>query len=337
MMKEEKFLYHSFPRRGRNTPSEIEKGVTIFKSIAEKGLLLTPEIKEWRELRRDTSGKDRPSEPWRLIQKSISFTMLEPSELIRLNLSESFGHFALEFEIATLRKLGAIPVFYLPKATEEHAGLEWVAACLLARLGEIQILLARLAEIEEGAKKAPVKAEHIPLGKNKYVEKYLRCTYGGAEDLINFLRLPADKSKESAQSISTLSAALRALSGFFYQTEDLTRTDYLYYYQQREWRIIANMMELNQKDSGYIKLTHELKELEKNELIEIDSEFFEVKEQYHTGTYRRVDQCQFFPEFGGKRIIQHARRVIVPEKAIVEISKILEGIAPLEVVALEKL
>jgi len=55
-----------------------------------------------------------------------------------------FGHFALEFDVQTMRQLGGIPVFYFPRASQDDVGLESVAASLICRIGEIQILLNRL-------------------------------------------------------------------------------------------------------------------------------------------------------------------------------------------------
>lgn len=44
----ERFFYHSFPRRGRSTDSEIEKGCKILSLIGEAGLVLAPEIVKWK-------------------------------------------------------------------------------------------------------------------------------------------------------------------------------------------------------------------------------------------------------------------------------------------------
>ncbi len=316
----ERYFYHSFPRRGADDLTlDVKKGLAILRSMTKSGLLLTPEITEWREPLSDGTL----SKPWKVIQKRCCFTELSPFELIEH--SKVFGCFALEFEIKTLRQLGGIPVFYLPRASEEDTGLESLAASLLARLGEIQVLLNRLADLEELVGKTNNKKEILSVKKSAQVLGPTRCTVGGAEDLIAFLR--AD-----AQPIQILRNALRAWSSFFYPAEDLTYTDLLGYYRQREWRIIANMSKSGQE------LNRPLEELEKEKLLELDPDFFDCELEFHSGIYKRVDQCVIFSELHGKPIIKYVRRVIVPSPVTSEVSRFLETIedAP-EVVALETL
>src|SRR5262245_56796620 len=112
-MSNERFFYHSFPRR----PSV--NGLSILRSIIERGLLLTPEKFEFREPLDDGSS----SAPASIFQKRICFTELSPNELPAH--SKLFGTFALEFDINTLRAMGAIPVFYVPLhfKADGHEGL----------------------------------------------------------------------------------------------------------------------------------------------------------------------------------------------------------------------
>lgn len=294
---EERFFYHNFPRRYKdNKLAYIEKGLSILSSIKKSGFVLTPEITEWAE----PLSNGTHSKPWKVAQKRCCFTELAPSEVV--NHSEMFGKFALEIEISVFRQLGGIPVFYLPRPSEEDKGLESLASALLSRIGEIQVLLNRLGELEELVKNTPDKNQILTLVKNTKVLGSIQCSIGGAESLISYLSY-------GSQPITILRNALRALSGFFYPTEDLHYTGALAYYRQREWRIIANMSKLGKE------LTRNPTAEEKERLIKVDNEFFNREIELHTGKYKQVDQCQIFDSLEGKPIIEFVRRVIVPSKA----------------------
>lgn len=318
MSKPESYFYHSFPRRFTKDPaSELDKGLEVLSSIIASGFLLTPEITEWREPRDDGSL----GEPWKIIQKTCCFTELSPNELPKH--SVQFGKFSVEFEVQTFRELGGIPVFYLPRATAEDRGLESLAASLMARSGEIQILLNRLAEIANLVSTSEDKSQLLVLQKNGQ-QLHTRCSLGGAEDLIAFLT-------DGTQPVHILRNALRALSAFFYPAEDITYTGLLAYYRQREWRLIANMIHLGQD------IDRDLTDLEKDTLMAIDSDFFGKNMKFFTGTCRRVDQCRLFSKLNGKPLIQYASRVIVPSDALVKAKKLLADAAEIPVVALEDL
>lgn len=91
------FMYHSFPRRGKD---EVEKGLRILESIAERGLLLTPELVNWPG---EIKANGRRGHPVTAYQKRICFTNLRRDEL-QIH-AETFGKFALEFDVSTLREL----------------------------------------------------------------------------------------------------------------------------------------------------------------------------------------------------------------------------------------
>jgi hypothetical protein len=91
-----RFFYHSFPRRGRNTSGEIDKGCQILSLICDVGLVLAPEVVPWSYPHADGT----PPREQRTIQRRIYFTELAPHELKRH--AEEFGHFALEFEVDAL-------------------------------------------------------------------------------------------------------------------------------------------------------------------------------------------------------------------------------------------
>jgi len=132
---------------------------------------------------------------------------------------------------------------------------------------------------------------------------FFRTSLGGTEDVLSLIT-------RDTQPINILRNALRVITGFFYPAEDFRYTGILAYYQQREWRFVANMskegMEINRDPT----------ESEKDQLLKIDSDFFGKELEFFTGTYKRVDQCRIFSELNGKSIYRYANRIIVPDAVI---------------------
>jgi len=293
----QRFFYHSFPRRrGPEETYEVEKGLAILRLMKKMGLLLTPENIQWP----DVSSDGSPSGPWTIVQIRCCFTELGPTELPQH--AEVFGHFAIEFEIQVLPRLGAIPVFYLPRTP--IGGAEALATEFVACIGNTQILLDRLLELEELVRINSNKHKRLVIIKNR-VTRETRSSVEGAEDLLKSLT-------EGIQPPARLNAVLRALSGYFYPIDDLDYTSLLGYYRQREWRILGNM-----------KPTRPLKMDERESLLQLDPEFFKEKLTFGTGTHPRVDQCKVFQELDGKPIIGYARRVIVPAVALARAKEIV--------------
>lgn len=314
------FLYHSFPRRGRdNNDLAITRGLAILSSIIKSGLLLTPEVTYWCEHLQDGTL----SQPVKLFQKRICFTLLSPSRLQEH--ATTFGPFAFEYSVEKLRSLGGVPVFYLPYARETDMGFEGIGGALMARLSEIQKLLTRLFELDDLIQRTQNKNELLNITHNRIEVAQTRCTAGAAADLINFLTY-------GMQPPSQLLNAIRGLSGFFYPTEDQNFTRILDYYHQREWRIIGNMIKKGKES------TRSLRESEIEKLKEIDNEFFGHKLDFPTGVHNRAEQSLIFHEVANKHVLHFARRLIVPEKALEKASQIIGDFNKnLEVVSLESL
>lgn len=314
------FLYHSFPRRGRdNSDLAITRGLAILSSMIKSGLLLTPEVTDWKEHLQDGTL----SLPVKLFQKRICFTLLPPSQLQEH--AKTFGPFAFEYSVENLRILGGVPVFYLPYARETDMGFEGIGGAIMARLSEIQTFLTRLSELDNLIQTTQNKNELLNVTNNRIEVAQTRCTVGAAEDLIHFLTY-------EMQPPSQLLNTIRGLSGFFYPTEDPNFTGILDYYRQREWRIIGNMIK-NGKES-----TRSLREAEIEKLIEIDNEFFGHQLDFPTGVYNRAEQSLIFHEVDNKHVLHFAHRLIVPENALEEASQIIGDFNKnLEVVSLESL
>lgn len=307
----DRFFYHSFPQHA-DPDDLLELGLNVMRSIIGAGLLLTPEIVEWREWR-----IDGPSAPTMLAAKSISFTELSLQSL--LEHSKRYGPFAIEFSPDDFLALGGLPVLYLPPIGNERKGLDGVGAAMLHRIGEIQNLLELLDSIghldDQGYLDATRDGQTVPT----------RIPTVVAKELIPLL--------EIGESVTDLLNALRAFLGLVYKADEGIDDERLKHYREREWRILSGIV------ANDVTITRELTEEEKEGLVAMNEAFFTEVLAFRTGPARRVDQCQLFQAMDGREVISYASRIICPEAALEEVSGILEdaelGYVP--VVALETL
>ncbi len=312
----ERYFYHSFPR-GTDKMDGVGKGLTILQSMKEMGLLLTPEIPKWPD---NVSG-DPLSEPWSVAQIRCCFTLLQPFELLQH--AKVFGHFAIEFDIKELRKFGAIPVFYLPTILEPDDASGVLAAKLVGCIGQIDELLCRLKLTEDSIGGDTNRDKPLGIMKDGRLVRQTTCSVGGIEDLLSFLG-------EGHQPLINLWAGLRALSGFFFPTEDLN-TDLVGYYHEREWRILSSAAK------NGVKLARCLDKHEEEFLLRLDRNFFGEPMAFRDGQRRRVDKCRVLEELDGKPTLRHARRIIVPQAALTRAKEMLDESDDKPVVALESL
>ena len=301
-MTGERFFYHSFPRR--SSDESVAQGLAILSAMLDRGLLLTPEQIEFRERLSDGSL----SQPYKIAQRRVCFTELHPSELP--DHSRRFGVFALEWDIRRLRQMGAIPVFYIPLHADNNAH-EGVGAALVARLSEVQELLVRLERLEEAAQTAPSPHQSINVVRNAIVAEGTRCTVGGALDVLRYLQ-------EEMQSTTALTSAVRALAGFFYPVRNLSFTDELGYYRQREWRILANILNEGRP------VTTACTEDEVAILENLDPDFFGRVIDFPTGRQARSHQCQLYRQFQNEPFYSTIRRTIAPQKVVLEVRQLLK-------------
>jgi hypothetical protein len=251
---QKRFFYHSFPRRGKNTDSEIERGCKILTLIRDCGLLLTPEVVKWEYPHADGS----PPRKNHMVQRRMSFTELAPSQL--KGHANEFGHFALEFEIDTLKNLGAIPVFYVPNPGTLASPL---GQTLVMQLIDAMCLVDRLSKVK------------------KFIES--TCTVGSRQDFTfgfsdrqKLFSLDVSETQRALEGIThaitpvaMLSLGLEGALNFFYPTDDARDNNGpLKYYRQREWRITGN---IGFGGEGLMRLpSPELI----NALLELDAPFF---------------------------------------------------------------
>ncbi|WP_031597347.1 abortive infection system antitoxin AbiGi family protein [Ferrovum myxofaciens] len=303
---QERFFYHSFPRRGSSTKEEAEKGCKILAAIRDFGLLLTPETIEWKQ---PSVGNAQPR-IFPLLQKRVCFTELSPSEISEH--AEKFGHFALEFEIDTVRRLGAAPVFYVPQPTSNAADGSSIGTSLLAMAMDSHAIIQRMATLNQ------VLQGPTPVSESfNFDVGFARSPDGRGSYSIN-----RDEAKNLLAAIghavtpwNDLNAGTFALLNFFYPTDNKRQDRSLEYYRQREWRIACNFR-LNNSDGTSVDVLHVPTQQERARFLDIDKQFFERQISTDTGMAETLEQSLVCPGLHGKRLIEMVRRIVVPDEAI---------------------
>lgn len=300
-MIDERFLYHSFPRRGAGGESEISKGLAILTAIKEFGLALVPEAFEWRQPTIDGNARMLP-----VVQRRACLTDLRPAELAQH--ANVFGRFAIEFEPAVARSLGAVPVFYIPQPDAGGSDGSAIGVALIAIAVDASVIINRLYQFHE-ILKHPLIVEGRPLPFHVGFE-------GRPDQRGTYPMLPSEaRALISAVSHGTaplgaLDAGMGALLNFFYPADNAKHDRQLEYYRQREWRIAASFA-IEGKE-----LVHDATKDEVARLMLIDGEFFSRQLNVPGGTKSRGEMTLFYPSFRGRTFLELARRIIVPDEAL---------------------
>lgn len=322
-MVQERYFYHSFPRRGAGSSQAIEKGSKILAAIRDFGLVLMPELIEWNQ---PSAGGASPR-VFPVLQKRVCFTELSPGELPQH--AEKFGPFALEFETDALRSLGAIPVFYIPQPTAKGDDGNAVGVALLGVAMDALAIIQRLAGLDKILNGSVPVAKQFDFNPGFVRSPQQRGTF----------TLDSDEAKKFIRAIGyattpwgPLETGMSALLNFFYPADDLTRDKMLDYYRQREWRIACGFA------INGAEVLHALTQTEKERLLEIDQEFFQRKLQTDLGTVDALSCALVHPGLKGRRLIDMVRRVIVPPDAVGSATEILAGLSnPPQVVSIDTL
>lgn len=229
--------YHSFPRFSAETPDqEVSYGVDVLRSIIHIGLLLTPEALYFPNLvSHDSANLEDGSD---VFQKRLCFTYVRRSELV--NHCAHFGAFSLEFDIVTIRKLGAVPVMYVPQPVSgDHAsGFDHIGNDIIHQMRDIKTLLEEICDAEELIKRTKVKGK-----KTLFVEeekgKITSLDVESLDFLIDFFRGKKGPYRN-------LLGYMQILANLVYHVDSarveryFTHVD-LEYYKQMEWRIISGI------------------------------------------------------------------------------------------------
>jgi hypothetical protein len=308
---QERFLYHSFPRRSRNSTVEIDTGCKVLSLIRDAGLLLAPEMVKWQYSHADGT----PPRTHEIQQTRICFTDLSPSELRRH--AENFGHFALEFRIDALKSLGAIPVFYIPQPGASAEPPAEGGSIVVMQAIDAAVLIGGLARVKQDIEAASSSTS----GRRDWL-------FGS--DSQRLFSLDVAETRRAIEAFTygltppdMLFHGLMALLYLFYPADDVIRNDELTYYRQREWRIGRN----------FAIRGEEVMRRPSAELIErvlnIDRAWWGEEFPRGSGSMeRRVEKLLVYPGIGGKRIIEMANRVIVPQEAVERAKTILKDLNP---------
>jgi hypothetical protein len=287
---EPRFFYHSFPRRSVGAPSA--RGVSILRSILENGLLLTPEAVHWTD---PTAAP--PNNRVEAQQRRACFTELAQSELAKHG--EFFGNFALEFEIHTLRKMGAMPVIYIPDQVSSEETLDQMGTSFLAHLASAAHIVETLLAVKRFGPGA------LPITLSFKDGRTIIQHFSGSEAnaLKQFVGL-----LEAGDGIplERVDGALRCIASIFYPTERVGVDEWLHYYRQREWRIFSGLYKND------VSIASWLSEAQVDQLMKIDGEFFGRIIEWSGGQFTRASKCQYLCWESLDAGRDNIRRVIVP-------------------------
>jgi hypothetical protein len=247
----------------------------------------------------------------------------------------SSGHFSLEFEIETARRLGAMPVFYVPQPTSEATDGSLIGSALVAIATDLRAVVQRMAELNEVLHGAVPVLEKLPFDVG----------FAGSPDGRGTFTIDRDEAKNFLAAIghavtpwSDLRAGTDALLNFFHPTDNKKTDAALEYYREREWRIACGLRLKGREGQPDTDLLRVLTAQERQRLLEIDEEFFSRKVQIGTGEADTLDQALVLPGLHSQRVIQMVRRVIAPASAVKDAAALLSDLdRPPPVVPLEEL
>ena len=245
----------------------------MLKATRRLGLVLASEVVHW-----DTPLFGGPPIT-DVLQKRICFTELEMEELAAH--SCTFGPFAYEFDIDTLRRLGALPVVYMPQTPLGDNKLGAVGPFIVSHMKVIAQLLGTLRKVEQSlmdkavSKDCVVTLNNVDDQGNTVSEYKIPCS--ALIDLISFLRFRNPK-------FPALTGATSIVESLFYPAGNEHVRDRLGYYRQREWRITGGGggggggYSVNGQPRGRL-----LQDDEKEEVIRTNPRFWERKITYKDG------------------------------------------------------
>ena len=306
MKDDTRFFYHSFPRPRRDeTQSETaDRGWAILQSISKLGLILAPEVVEWHT----PVNLGTPS-PMQVLQRRICFTELSPQELN--GHSKRFGPFALEFDTAALRRIGALPVIYMPQALSEGDHLSLLGPFVVGHIEQIRSTLALLNQINQYLNPAYLQS----LGANRVADDCI-VTLTNPDDLggtVQEFQVPWAAIRDILKFIGFRRAPFDAMMGataiaqaLFYPTDDDHRDQELGYYRQREWRISADYS-VSGSPRG-----RDLHDREKKVLLELDEAFW-GRTIHPSEPSPRVDKAVALAQPDPSELLGQVARIIVPD------------------------
>jgi hypothetical protein len=289
-------FFHSFPRDRRLRT--LDSSLTIMRSILQNGLLLVPEIINYPpELRDPGDERDKIVN----VQRRLSLTMLPVERLS--DHCKYFGPVSLEFSPLSARRLGAIPVMYLPQATslESEAALDKLGYFFSYRIAELHQVCDRIIGLKKSLGQHG-SSEIIKIIDRKGIED-VEITKHDLQALLEMIVGP--------NNIEEFAAVLQALSSLFYPTDEFRHSaelvrNPLYYYFQREWRVLSGLV----IDGGEIDLP--LSSREREVVLKSNRLFFDEFITLRSRRIRRVDACTIIRYIGDRSVRTLIESIYVP-------------------------
>jgi hypothetical protein len=301
-----RFFYHSFPRprQGETHNETATRGWAILQSMTQLGLVLAPEVVEWLT----PVSLGTPS-PIQILQRRVCFTELSQHELS--GHSTRFGPFALEFETNALRRVGALPVIYMPQALSEKDHLALLGPFVAGHLGQIRGTLEKLNLLANLDNPAYVNN----LGSNTVPDDCMINLRNGdeARGTVQEFQIPWNVLRDLLSFIGFETAPFNAMIGatsiaqaLFYPTDDDHHDEELGYYRQREWRITADYY-VNGSPRG-----RSLEDEEKKLLLALDASFWGANTD-PSKSISRVDEALTLVQPTPTELLEMITRIIVPD------------------------
>ncbi len=277
------FFYHSFSRllKNESTQDNNKRAFQTLESILKNGLLFVPEeIKLPFKI-------ESPLKP--IVQHRVCFTLISREKL--LEHTKIFGNFSIEFNTNILREIGITPAMYLPIFNYDNdRHLQNVSSKFVYRLMKFH------QEAREEAEKI-----HNDLMKASKVSDYSKIL----------------SLKKKKQEILEKRAWFEGLANMIYPLDNNSYTQENGYYQQREWKLPANLTN-NGSDTTEIA-THE----QQQELLDINRNFFSKEINYLGRKLSRAMISFFLKTFQQKHILEHANKIIVPKENVAQVRALL--------------
>jgi hypothetical protein len=278
------------------------------------GLLLSPEeIVFLGEPYRD----EPTGQPIRILQKRFCLTELSEEELS--DHAQVFGPIALEFDQPTLRRIGAMPVVYIPQQLSDEPRKDQfalVGQTLVYRMFDTYQLLSDLAGIRDEVSELSSDRVSVTLG---HPDSDVTVEYPVA-----LLRHFLETLTYKRQPLRELASAMQLLSCFFYPTDEAIIVNRwgdiddgrLAYYREREWRIVSGIRFGGKPLDG---------DLPANAAIEISALIQDSFSPYASAKIEGLpftNSCSLIQTFGGRSIMDSVRRILAPSDLIGDVATV---------------
>ena len=307
-------FYHSFPRirHGDNHETILKDGLKILKSVHDIGLILAPELVEWKQLLVDGTTRSTI-----VRQNRISFTELAVDEVKEHG--KKFGPFSLEFKVDTLRRLGALPVIYMPRYFSDNSHFSSLASTIVGEISDIKYTVTLLHQLSQMLninylKTLDSSAETISpdavfnLQNGDEKEGIVQNTAIPFKNIEGILKYIGYKNAPFELMIGVLNA----VQSLFYPTDSEIGETSLNYYRQREWRLIGGFALKN------IPQSRTLTPAEKVSLAKINSFFWNKELNDGKISLKRIDEATVINSYDDNPIKDAIAHIYVPDKAFDE-------------------